>query len=52
MEKRILLEEMPHGKPKEIKNLREELRPTPKKTKIGRLQKMMSLVANLMKKWI
>ena len=34
MEKRQLLEEMPHGKPKEI--VREEVMPTPKKTKFGR----------------
>ena len=36
MEKRKLLEEMPQGKPKEVENLREEVRPTPKKTKFGR----------------
>ena len=36
MEKRQLLEEMPQGKPKEVENLREEMRPTPKKIKFRR----------------
>ena len=36
MEKRRLLEKMPHGKPKEAENMREEMRPTPNKTKFGR----------------
>ena len=36
MEKRKLLEEMPQEKPKETENLREEVRPTSKKTKFGR----------------
>ena len=36
MEKSQLPEEMPEGKPKEVENLREEMRPTPKKTKFGR----------------
>ena len=36
MEKKQLLEEMPKGKPKEVENLREEVRPTPKKTKFKR----------------
>ena len=36
MEKRKLPEEMPQGKLKEAENLREEVRPTPKKTKFGR----------------
>ena len=53
MEKRQLLEEMPQGKQKKVENLREEMRHSPKKTKLeGRLQKMTSLVADLMKKWI
>ena len=34
MDKRKLLEEMPQGKQKEAENLREEVRPTPNKTKI------------------
>ena len=36
MKKRQLLEEMLYGKPKEAKNLKEEVMPTPKKTKFGR----------------
>ena len=36
MEKRKLFEEMPQEKPKETKNLREEVRPTSKKTKFVR----------------
>ena len=36
MEKRKLPEEMPQLKPKEEKNLREEVMPTLKKTKFGR----------------
>ena len=36
MEKRKLLEEMSHEKPKEMENLKEEVRPTSKKTKFGR----------------
>ena len=36
MEKRKLLEEMPQEKPKEIENLKKEVRPTSKKTKFGR----------------
>ena len=36
MEKRKLFEEMPHEKPKETENLKEEVRPTSKKTKFGR----------------
>ena len=36
MEKRELHEEMPHGKPKEVENMREQVRLTPKKTKFGR----------------
>ena len=36
MEKRQLPEEMTQGKPKEVENMREEVRPTPKKIKYGR----------------
>ena len=36
LKKRQLPEEMPHIKPKEADNLREEVRPTSKKTKFGR----------------
>ena len=36
MEKRQLPEEMPQGKPKETENLREDVMPTPEKTKFGR----------------
>ena len=36
MDKRKLPKEMPQEKPKEVENLKEEVRPTPKKTKFGR----------------
>ena len=36
MKKRQLLEEIPQGKPKETKNMSEEVMPTPNKTKFGR----------------
>ena len=36
MEKRKLLQELPQEKPKETENLKEEVRPTSKKTKFGR----------------
>ena len=36
MKKRQLLEEMPWEKPKEANNMKEEVRPTSKKTKFGR----------------
>ena len=35
MERMKLPKEMPQGKPKEAENLKEEVRPTPYKTKIG-----------------
>ena len=52
MDKRQFLEEMPYGKLKD-KNLREEVMLTPKKSNLeGRLQKMMSLVVDLLKRWM
>ena len=36
MKKRQLLEEMPREKPKEAKNMKEEVRPISNKTKFGR----------------
>ena len=50
MEKRKLLEEMPQEKPKEVDNLREEVRLTSKKLNLeGKLQKMTSILKRWMK---
>ena len=53
MEKKKLLEEMPQENPKEVENLKEEMRPTSKRPNLeGRVQKMMSLLKRWMKKHI